>query len=248
MGFAWLEWIGMETLSIGSEIVDKLAFVRNVNVGGVWKQITISLEEREEIQQRLLEEQAYIYIKAWNTAVQAFKENKIMVMPGDIHDLVLQMTERTTPHIHMVYQNYLEQKAKVVREQPQEETNKMEVEAEAAASVSLSPSGARFEEKNGDLFINGKKVLKAWVSFSGWYWFAVEKVQEQESLIKGKAVKDTIWFGLVQGFEEEWGDFSQAELESLGTKVWEIPKKDIPYSGRRRVDAKAPVSALRDVV
>jgi hypothetical protein len=153
------------------------------------------------------------------------------------------MTERTTPHIHMVYQNYLEQKAKMVREQPQEETNKMEIEAEAAASVSLSPTGARFEEKNGDLFINGKKVIKAWESFQGWYWFATEKIQEQESVINGKDVKDTIWFGLVQGFEEEWGNFSQAEIESLGRMAWEIPKKNLSYSGRRKVEATASAIA-----
>jgi len=36
------------------------------------------------------------------------------------------------------------------------------------------------------------------------------------------------------GFEEEWGYFSQAEIESLKPKTWEIPKKNLPYSGRRR--------------
>jgi hypothetical protein len=93
---------------------------------------------------------------------------------------------------------------------------------------------AEFEEKDGKLFIDGKEVLKGWESFTGWYWFATEKVQEQTSLIDGKWVKDTIWFGFVQGFEEEWGDFSQAELESLKTQVWEIPKRNLPWSGRRR--------------
>ena len=188
-----------------SREMDKMGFVCNVNVGGVWKQITISPEERTEIQKHLMVE-------------QAMKDNFIRPTPEELHEIALQMSERTTPHIHMVYQNYLEQKAKMVREQPQEEANKMEVEAEATASVSvsLSPSGARFEEKNSDLFINGKKVIKAWESFQGRYWFAVEKVQEQESVINSKAMQDTIWFGLVQGFEEEWVDFSQAEIESLG--------------------------------
>ena len=228
----------METSRIGSEIVDKMGFVRNVNVGGVWKQITISPEEREEIQKHLMAEQATIYCNAWSLAKQAMKGNSIRPTPEEIHELALQMSERATPHIHMVYQNFLEQKAKMVREQPQEEANKMEIDAEATASVSLSPSGAcQFEDKNSELFINGKKVLKAWESFQGWYWFAVEKVQEQESLINGKAVKDTIWFGLVQGFEEEWGDFSQAEIERLGRMAWEIPKKNLPYSGRRKVEA-----------
>ena len=92
---------------------------------------------------------------------------------------------------------------------------------------------AEFQERDGRLFINGKEVLRAWESFTGWYWFATEKVQEQESLIDGKPVKDTIWFGFVQGLEEEWGDFSQAELEALKPRVWEIPPTNLPWSGRR---------------
>ena len=94
---------------------------------------------------------------------------------------------------------------------------------------------AEFVSKGDDLYIDGKKVLKAYESFSGWYWFATEIVQKQDSLIDGRVHKDdTIYFGLVQGFEEEWGDFSKAELDSLKPKVWEIPKKDLGYSGRRR--------------
>jgi hypothetical protein len=59
-------------------------------------------------------------------------------------------------------------------------------------------------------------------------------VQKQDTLLNGKVYKDDIiYYGLVQGLEEEWGDFSKAELESLKPKVWEIPKKNLPYSGRR---------------
>ncbi len=80
---------------------------------------------------------------------------------------------------------------------------------------------AKFEAHGDDLFIDGKKVLKAWESFSGWFWFGVEK-------------DDQIWFGFVQGFEEEWGHFSQGEIEAMGKfKVWPIPKASLPYSGRR---------------
>ena len=92
---------------------------------------------------------------------------------------------------------------------------------------------ASFQQENGKLYIDGKEVIRGWESYSGWYWFATEKVQEQVSIINGKEVEDTIWFGLVQGLEEEWGDFSEAELESLKPKVWEIPEKNLPYSGRR---------------
>jgi len=93
----------------------------------------------------------------------------------------------------------------------------------------------KFETKDTELYIDGKKVLRGWESFSGWYWFGTENAGKQDSLIDGKVYKDdTIWYGLVQGFEEEWGYFSQAEIESLKPKTWEIPKKNLPYSGRRR--------------
>jgi len=88
-----------------------------------------------------------------------------------------------------------------------------------------------FESKNGKLYIDGKLVLKGWESYSGWYWFATEKGQVQEDEFSDH---DQIWFGLVQGFEEEWGDFAQAEIEALGkNKVWEIPAKNLSFSGRR---------------
>ena len=234
----------MENDTVSEETLDKTGFVRNVNVGGVWKQITISPAEREAIQKRLLEEQASVYMQAWRTVRQAYKDNKIMPLPGEMHSLAMQMTERTTPHIHMVYQNYLEQKAKRLQEQINSpiESEPEPVAGEMEAEASVSPAAPRFEEKNGELYINGKKVLKAWESYNGWYWFATEKVREQESLIDGKAGKDTIWFGLVQGFEEEWGNFSQAEIESLGSKAWEIPKMNLPYSGRCRAEAQAYVS------
>ena len=93
---------------------------------------------------------------------------------------------------------------------------------------------AKFETDGKNLYIDGKKVLRAWESWNGWYWFAMEKVGEQMSdLGDGRPVKDTIYFGLVQGFEEEWGYFSQAEIGRLRPKTWEIPKKDLLYAGRR---------------
>jgi len=93
---------------------------------------------------------------------------------------------------------------------------------------------AKFESKGDQLYIDGKKVLRGWESYTGWYWFATEKVRKQDSVINGKVYKDDqIWFGFVQGLEEEWGYFSQAEIESLAPKTWEIPKKNLVFSGRR---------------
>ena len=51
-----------------------------------------------------------------------------------------------------------------------------------------------------------------------------------------KPVQDTIWFGYVQGMEDEWGYFSQAEIERLKPKTWEIRKMDLAYSGRRKIE------------
>jgi len=93
---------------------------------------------------------------------------------------------------------------------------------------------ANFETRNNDLYINGHKVIRGWESFNGWYWFATEKSGEQLSDFEdGKPTKDTIWYGYVQGLDEEWGYFSQAEIERLRPKTWEIRKHDLPYSGRR---------------
>lgn len=71
-----------------------------------------------------------------------------------------------------------------------------------------------FKTKNDDLYIDNKKVIGAWEAWNSWYWFATEISHQQDSIIDGKVYKnDTIYYGLVKGFEEEWGTFSKAELE-----------------------------------
>jgi hypothetical protein len=99
---------------------------------------------------------------------------------------------------------------------------------------------AKFERKSDGLYIDGQKVLKAWESFTGWYWFATEKIEERKpgvkgggSMIDGKEVADVIWYGFVQGLEEEWGNFSEAELKSLGSQVWELKGGGLLCAGRR---------------
>lgn len=87
--------------------------------------------------------------------------------------------------------------------------------------------------KNGK--INGKPIIKAWESLHGWYWFATEKAEERKvsegsgSIINGKAVDDTIWFGFVVGLCPEWGYFSEGELRENSPFVWEVKRQDIPF-------------------
>jgi hypothetical protein len=80
---------------------------------------------------------------------------------------------------------------------------------------------SKLETIDGELYIGESKVLKGWESYSGWYWFATE------------LNTDGYHFGYVQGHYNEWGSFSQNELESLGAKVWEIKEIDLPHAGRR---------------
>jgi len=94
----------------------------------------------------------------------------------------------------------------------------------------------KFEAKGADLYINGNKVINAYESINGWYWFATEEDCTQNSWIDGKVVKDDIiYYGLVQGDEEEWGNFSKAELEALISRslVRKINPCDLAIAGRR---------------
>ena len=83
----------------------------------------------------------------------------------------------------------------------------------------------KLETREDGLYINEKKVIKGWESMSGWYWFATEIEMED---YQGYP----IWFGFVQGFEEEWGSFTQIELENQPS-IWEIKEVDLPHAGRR---------------
>ena len=75
---------------------------------------------------------------------------------------------------------------------------------------------------DGHLYADDQLVRRGWESFTGWYWFGVEEVEPG------------YWFGFVQGFEEEWGYFSEEEIRGPGNMAWEIKVQDLPYAGRRR--------------
>ena len=94
---------------------------------------------------------------------------------------------------------------------------------------------ANFEARDGELYVDNRRVIRGWESFSGWYFFATEDRGESEFLINGRGVVGREYYGLVQGFEEEWGSWTMAELDPLikRGKVWEIEKHDLPHAGRR---------------
>ena len=81
-----------------------------------------------------------------------------------------------------------------------------------------------------DSKVNNKPIIKAWESFSGIYWLAIEESGKQDSVINGKIYKDDkIFFGFVTGPFPEWGYFSQTELELQKPFVWKLPKKAIGW-------------------
>jgi hypothetical protein len=94
-------------------------------------------------------------------------------------------------------------------------------EMEANNQKFFGPGG--LHEVDGKLWAGDRPVLKGWESFKGWFWFGVERAA------------DGTWYGLVQGFEEEWGYFSEAEMAPLvrAGRIWPIKRCDLPHAGRR---------------
>jgi len=67
-----------------------------------------------------------------------------------------------------------------------------------------------------DSKINGKPIIKAWESFTGWYWFAVEEIEQG------------YFYGFVIGSYPEWGYFTEKELKANFPFIWEIKQSDMP--------------------
>jgi len=60
------------------------------------------------------------------------------------------------------------------------------------------------------------EICEVWESWHGWYWFVTEYHE------------GTLAFGLVRGWEIEWGYFDLSELRQLRkqSKVWKVPKRN----------------------
>ncbi len=65
--------------------------------------------------------------------------------------------------------------------------------------------------------VNGRPIIRAWESFGGWYWLAVEEVEPG------------YFFGFVIGICPEWGYFSEREIMSLYPWAWEVKRRDIHF-------------------
>jgi hypothetical protein len=89
-----------------------------------------------------------------------------------------------------------------------------------------------------DVNRNGKKmlkVIKGWESFTGWYWFATEESEKIPAADSITGKDEIVYFGLVQGQEEELGYFNTMELRDLIRRgmVWELKGGNLTCAGRR---------------
>ena len=60
------------------------------------------------------------------------------------------------------------------------------------------------------------EIREIWESWNGWYWFVTEYHE------------GSLAFGLVKGWDIEWGYFDLKELRKLEqtSKVWKVPRKN----------------------
>lgn len=94
----------------------------------------------------------------------------------------------------------------------------------------------KLETKDGALYVDGRRVLKGWETITGWYHFALEDLGDMEVMLdRERSAVGRQYFGFVQGFENEFGEFNTAYFEELirQHKMWEIKPQDLPHAGRR---------------
>jgi hypothetical protein len=69
-------------------------------------------------------------------------------------------------------------------------------------------------------------AVKFFSPYSGWRWYAIEGERTEDG--------DFLFFGLVAGFETEFGYFSLAELEGITLFDFEVPavERDLHFTGK----------------
>lgn len=75
---------------------------------------------------------------------------------------------------------------------------------------------AAAEEKEVACVMQGDKpipIIAMYESYTNWYWFITERDPNDPNYL----------FGLVCGFENEWGYIDKRELESIKS-IWPVPK------------------------
>jgi hypothetical protein len=77
------------------------------------------------------------------------------------------------------------------------------------------------QEKEKDKMV----YIKFFSPFSNWTWFVTEGSQEEN---------DFIFFGLVIGFEKEWGYFSLQELQSTKVRGVPVVERDLHFTPKRQ--------------
>jgi len=82
-----------------------------------------------------------------------------------------------------------------------------------------------FTRKDGKECIGGYEIKKAWESMSGWYWIAT-KLET-----KNKDKSPFIWYGYVQGLENEWGTWYDSDMKLKN--IWEIPIENWGHAFKR---------------
>jgi hypothetical protein len=92
--------------------------------------------------------------------------------------------------------------------------------------------------------IKGHPIIDIYESFDGSYWFVTDKAWKQDSLFHGKIHKnDQILFGYVRLSHchdfAEFGYFSEAELTSLGRRIWKVHRRDWPFCPEVKVQDMA---------
>jgi hypothetical protein len=77
----------------------------------------------------------------------------------------------------------------------------------------------RFETDGADLYVDGHRILKAWVSLHypiRWYGVKKREIREISPEDGKRRVKDMIWYCLIEGRNDyyDWDHYSQKEISS----------------------------------